>query len=152
MCCSPAKTVGPVRVYVSLRQLTVQAVGGAGKMTRKSNTLHRHAISNTWSVQLTIIHRATCINQSMEPLGTMKPTINDSGPVTKRRRQHPSLHHSHVDRLRYLEHFQPLKTIISNLLECGQGELCGDEAYTSLCDLRADLNIILFQYRLNIIH
>ena len=37
---------------------------------------------------------------------------------------------------------QPVMTILSNLLECGQGEFVGDEAYTSFEDLLVDLELL----------
>lgn len=45
-------------------------------------------------------------------------------------------------RLEQLNLPQPVMIILSNLLECGQGEFVGEEAYTSFGDLVADLKLL----------
>ncbi|KAL7492749.1 hypothetical protein ACHAWT_001810 [Skeletonema menzelii] len=48
----------------------------------------------------------------------------------------------HPAQLEHLDLPQPVMTILSNLLECGEGEFVGDEAYTSFEDLLIDLKLL----------
>lgn len=57
------------------------------------------------------------------------------------KKKHQMKYHSPAQ-LEHLDLPQPVLTILSNLLECGQGEFVGDEAYTSFGDLLVDLKLL----------
>eukprot|EP00985_Skeletonema_marinoi_P032912 scaffold39959_cov372-Skeletonema_marinoi.AAC.1 len=63
---------------------------------------------------------------------------DDNCPPKKRQQMKPYL----PAQLEHLDLPQPVITILSNLLECGQGELVSDEAYTSFGDLLVDLKLL----------
>ena len=66
--------------------------------------------------------------------------LNSSERLAKRKQAKPSPHVS--AQLERLDLPPPVKTILSDLLECGQGEFVGDEAYTSFGDLLVDLKLL----------
>ncbi|KAK1732394.1 putative AAA ATPase [Skeletonema marinoi] len=63
---------------------------------------------------------------------------DDNCPPKKRQQMKPYL----PAQLEHLDLPQPVITILSNLLECGQGEFVSDEAYTSFGDLLVDLKLL----------
>ncbi len=65
--------------------------------------------------------------------------LNSSERPAKRKQAKPSHVSAQLERLGLPP---PVKTILSDLLECGQGEFVGDEAYTSFGDLLVDLKLL----------
>jgi tetratricopeptide (TPR) repeat protein len=74
-------------------------------------------------------------------MNSMNLNSDDGESLNPPKKKHQMKYHPPAQ-VEHLDLPQPVMTILSNLLECGQGEFVGDEAYTSFADLLVDLKLL----------